>query len=117
MASITVSDEVAGSFNGELLADGDEGYDAARRIHNGLIDRRPGLIARCANTADVQDAILLANAADADISVRGGGHNVAGLAVCDGGVMVDLSTMRGVHVDPAAPRTRRVLGSSRGGRR
>jgi UDP-N-acetylenolpyruvoylglucosamine reductase len=106
MASITVSDELAGAFNGELLADGDDGYDESRRVHNGLVDRRPGLIARCANTADVRDAIELANASSADISVRGGGHNVAGLAVCDGGVMVDLSTMRGIHVDPSAGRAR-----------
>ena len=102
MTSITVPDEVTGSFNGELLADGDDGYDTARRIHNGLIDRRPGLIARCANTADVRDAIDLANTSNVEISVRGGGHNVAGLAVTDGGVMVDLSSMRGIHVDPAA---------------
>ena len=61
MTSITIADEVAGSFSGELLADGDDGYDAARKVHNGLIDKRPGLIARCANTADVRDAIGLAN--------------------------------------------------------
>jgi FAD/FMN-containing dehydrogenase len=106
MASIMVADELAAAFNGQLLADGDDGYDEARRVHNGLVDRRPGLIARCANTADVRDAIELANASGADISVRGGGHNVAGLAVCDGGVMVDLSTMRGIHVDPTARRAR-----------
>jgi FAD/FMN-containing dehydrogenase len=109
MASITVPDEVTGSFNGELLTEADNGYEAARRVHNGLIDRRPGLIARCANTADVRDAIEVANAANAEISVRGGGHNVAGLAVSEGGVMVDLSNMRGIHVDPAN-RTARAQG-------
>ncbi len=106
MTSITIADDVAGSFSGELLADGDDGYDEARQVHNGLIDRRPGLIARCANTADVRDAIGVANAANADIAVRGGGHNVAGLAVCDDGVMIDLANMRGIHVDPAARRAR-----------
>ena len=106
MTSITVPDEVTGSFNGELLADGDDGYDAARRVHNGLIDRRPGLIARCANTADVRDAIDLANASNAETLRPRRWPQRGGTRGDDGGVMVDLSSMRGIHVDPAAQRAR-----------
>ena len=106
MVSIAVPDEVAAAFSGELLAPRDAGYDDARRVHNGLIDKRPGLIARCANTADVRDAVNLGREAGAEISVRGGGHNVAGRAVTDGGLMIDLAPMRGIHVDPARQRIR-----------
>ena len=105
MTTIDVPDELAASFSGELLAADAPGYDEARRVHNGLIDKRPGLVARCANTADVRDAVTLGREAGAEISVRGGGHNVAGLATTDGGLMIDLAPMRGIHVDPA---TRRV---------
>src|SRR5690349_18691217 len=100
MAAIAVPVELAASFNGELLAPDAPGYDAARRVHNGLIDKHPGLIARCSNTADVRDAVNLARETGAEVSVRGGGHNVAGLAVTEGGLMVDLAPMRGIHVDP-----------------
>src|SRR5262245_15497784 len=106
MAAISVPEDVSGAFNGQLFAGGDPGYDEARRVHNGLIDKRPALIARCANTADVCDAVNVAREAGAEIAVRGGGHNVAGLAVTEGGVMVDLSTMRGIHVDPTTRRVR-----------
>jgi FAD/FMN-containing dehydrogenase len=87
-------------ISGEVLVPGDTEYEQARRIHNGMIDRRPALIARCRGTADVQAAIRLAREQELEIAVRGGGHNVAGNAVCDGGIVVDLSAMRGVHVDP-----------------
>ena len=93
---------LAASFSGTVLLPGDGGYDDARRIHNGLVDRRPALIARCGGAADVADAMGLARSSGLEISVRGGGHNVAGRAVTDGGLMIDLSGMRGVHVDPAA---------------
>jgi FAD/FMN-containing dehydrogenase len=106
MTAITIPDEVAGAFSGELLTSDDDGYDDTRRVHNGLIDRRPSLIARCANTADVRDAVQLGRDAGAEVSVRGGGHNVAGLAATDGGIMIDLASMRGNHVDPAARRVR-----------
>jgi FAD/FMN-containing dehydrogenase len=89
-------------FSGSLLQPGDAGYDDARRIHNGLVDKRPRLIARCRGTADVADAIALAREAGLEISVRGGGHNVAGLAVTDGGLMIDLAEMKGIHVDADA---------------
>src|SRR6476661_5689955 len=90
---------LAANFGGTLLRPGDEGYDAARRVHNGLIDRRPALIARCAGTADIAAAVRFARGAGLEISVRGGGHNVAGRAVAEGGVMIDLARMRGIHVD------------------
>jgi FAD/FMN-containing dehydrogenase len=86
-------------FRGALLRPTEEGYDEARRIWNGGIDRRPVLIARCAGTDDVVHAIRFAREHDLPVSVKGGGHGVAGHAVCDGGVMIDLSLMRGVRVD------------------
>jgi hypothetical protein len=89
-------------FSGQLLQPGDPGYEEARRIHNGLIDKRPALIARCLGTADVVAAVNVAREHGLEISIRGGGHNVAGKAVTDGGVMVDLSLMKGMQVDPAA---------------
>ena len=110
MAAIQVPDELAGSFNGELLAPDSPGYDAARRVHNGLIDKHPGLVARCSNTADVRDAVNLGREAGVEMSVRGGGHNVAGLAATEGGLMIDLAPMRGIHVDPAARRVRAQAG-------
>lgn len=99
---IHVPGAVRSSFSGQLLSPGDDGYEEARRIHNGLIDKRPALIARCRTTADVAAAVGLGRAAGVEISVRGGGHNVAGKAVTDGGLMVDLAPMKAVEVDPAA---------------
>lgn len=92
--------ELTSGFSGQLLRPGEEGYEEARRIHNGLIDRRPVLIARCLGAADIADAVNFARSSDLDIAVRGGGHNVAGNAVCEGGLMIDLSLMKGIHVDP-----------------
>jgi FAD/FMN-containing dehydrogenase len=88
-------------LSGPVLAAGDPGYDEVRRVHNGLIDKRPALIARCLHTADVADAVNFGRDEGVEISVRGGGHNVAGKAVTDGGLMIDLSLMKGIHVDPA----------------
>jgi FAD/FMN-containing dehydrogenase len=96
-------------LGGELLAPEDARYDDARRIWNGAIDRRPQLIARCAGVADVIAAVLFAREHDLPIAVRGGGHAVAGHALCDDGIVIDLSAMRGTRVDPAA-RTIRVQG-------
>ena len=100
---------LSASFAGTLLRPGDNGYEDARSVHNGLIDKRPALIARCRGTADVADAIALAREAGLEISVRGGGHNVAGRAVTEGGLMIDLADMKGIHVDPVA-RTIRAQG-------
>jgi len=91
--------ELSPRFSGALLCPGDAGYDDARRIHNGMIDRRPALIARCLGTADIVDAVNFARAHGLEIAVRGGGHNVSGKAVCEGGLMLDLSLMKGVYVD------------------
>ena len=99
------------SFSGRLLLPADAGYDEARRVHNGLIDKRPAVIAQCRGTADISDAVKLARAHGLRVSVRGGGHNVAGRAVVEGGLMIDLSLMRSIVVDPAA-RTARVEGGA-----
>ncbi len=87
-------------FSGQVLAPADEGFEQARRVHNGLIDRRPALIARCHSTADIADAVRFARAEGLEISVRGGGHNVAGRAVIDDALMIDLAPMKGIYVDP-----------------
>jgi FAD/FMN-containing dehydrogenase len=103
---VTVPEELAGAFNGSFVGPDDAGYDDVRAVHNGLVDKRPGLIARCHNVADVRDAVNFGRDSGLEISVRGGGHNVAGRAVTDGGLMIDLSLMRGVDVDPARRRAR-----------
>ncbi len=100
-------------FRGALLRPGEEGYDEARRIWNGAIDRRPALIARCAGADDVAEAVRFAREHEMLVSVRGGGHAVAGHAVCDGGLMIDLSLMKAVRADPAA-RTARAAGGCSG---
>lgn len=94
------------NFSGQILLPGDDGYDTARRIHNGMIDRRPAVITRCIVNADVVDALAFALERDLEIAVRGGGHNVAGRAVCDDGLMIDLSLMKGTWVDPEQRRIR-----------
>jgi len=94
--------ELAGTFSGQLLRPTDPGYEDVRKVHNGLVDKRPFLIARCRNTADVVDAVNLAREQNLEVAVRGGGHNVAGRATIDGGLMIDLSLMKGIHVDPKA---------------
>lgn len=98
-------------FNGALLREGAEGYDIARKVWNGAIDRKPSLIARCTGPSDVVEAVRFAREQDLPISVKGGGHAVAGHAVGDGAVMVDLSLMREVSVEPAAKRARAAGGT------
>jgi FAD/FMN-containing dehydrogenase len=92
--------DLGGQISGSTLRPGDTGYDAARAVHNGLIDRRPAVIVRCRTTNDVVAALAFARRAGLEISIRGGGHNVAGRAVTDGGVMIDLAEMKGITVDP-----------------
>jgi FAD/FMN-containing dehydrogenase len=101
--------ELSARFSGVLLRPDESGYDDVRRVHNGMIDKRPALIARCLGSADVADAVNFARTHSLELAVRGGGHNVAGRAVCDGGLMLDLSLMKGIHVDPAH-RTARAQG-------
>ncbi|HEY7027045.1 MAG TPA: FAD-binding oxidoreductase, partial [Gemmatimonadales bacterium] len=93
--------DLARHFRGELIGPGDPRYDTARAIWNGAIDRHPGLIARCTGAADVRAAVRFARERDLLVAVRGGGHNVAGSAVCDAGLVIDLSPMKGLRVDPA----------------
>jgi FAD/FMN-containing dehydrogenase len=98
-------------LRGPVLVPGQEGYDAARRVNNAMIDRRPAVIVRCTGAADVIEAVTFAREHRLTVSIRGGGHNVAGSAVCEGGLMIDLSLMDGVRVDPHA-RTVRVQGGA-----
>jgi len=100
-------DRFRSSINGSLLLPGDRDYDAARQVWNAMIDRRPALIARCTSAEDVMAAVRFARQHDLLVSIRGGGHNVAGSAVCDDGLMIDLSLMKGIEIDPQA-RTARV---------
>lgn len=104
-------DALKATFRGQLITPGDAGYDTARRVYNGMIDRRPRLIARCADTGDVIGALRFARDNTLLVAVRGGGHNGGGLGVCDDGLVIDLSPMRYTRVDPAA-RTVRVGGGS-----
>src|SRR5438876_11537025 len=94
-----VIDKLASDLRGALLCCDDPGYDAARKVWNGMVDKRPALIARCAGTEDVIACVRFARDHDLLVSVRGGGHNYAGKSVCDGGLMIDLSPMKGIHVD------------------
>jgi hypothetical protein len=100
----------AAGFRGALLRPGAPGYDDARRVWNGMIDRRPALIARCAGPADVVCAVNFARDQDLLVSVKGGGHNITGNAVCEGGVMIDPSPMKGIRVDLARRTARAEAG-------
>lgn len=112
---VTLPDEVVGEFaanlSGRLVHRNDDDYDHQRAVWNGMIDRRPILIARCATTNDVVEAVNFARRHNLLVAVRGGGHNVAGTAVCDGGLVIDLSQMTHVTVDPEA-RTARAQGGA-----
>ena len=93
-------DKLAGALRGPLLRRGDSGYDAARKVWNGMVDKRPALIARCAGAADVVECVRFAREHDVRVSVRGGGHNYAGKSLCENGLVIDLSSMKGIRVDP-----------------
>src|SRR5262245_56251842 len=99
-------DELGGRMRGALLRPGDPAFDEARTIWNAMIDRQPAFIAQCAGVADVMDALAFARAHDLTVAVRAGGHNVAGTAICGGGLVIDLSRMKGIRVDPAKRRAR-----------
>jgi hypothetical protein len=100
-------DDLKASFRGELIRPSDAGYDERRKVWNGSIDRRPGLIARCTGVADVRAAVRFAREQELLTAVRGGGHSFPGHSVCDGGIVIDLGPMKGIRVDPEA-RTVRV---------
>src|SRR5215472_2793196 len=98
---VGVSDKITGlrkQVKGRVLLAGEPGYDEARRIWNAMIDRRPAVIAQCADAGDVPPAISFAREQGLEISIRGGGHNIAGNALCDNGLVIDFSTMRNVRV-------------------
>src|SRR5215204_1656152 len=98
----TLLADLARQLSGSILGPHDPGYEMARAVHNGLIDRRPALIVRCRTTNDVIAALALARRAGLEVSIRGGGHNVAGRAVTEGGVMIDLAELKGISIDPDA---------------
>src|SRR5215469_12306623 len=103
----TAVQELRSRMRGALLEPHDQEYDTARQVWNAMVDRRPALIARCVGAADVIAAVTFAREHGLLLSIRGGGHSVAGNAVCDDGVMIDLSPMKGIRVDPVR-RTARV---------
>jgi FAD/FMN-containing dehydrogenase len=101
---------LAGTFRGDLIAPSDPRYDDARAVHNGMIDRRPSLVARCADVADVIAAVNVGRDARLPIAVRGGGHSGPGFGSCDDGLVIDLSRLRGIRVDPGARTVRAEAG-------
>jgi len=109
MSITTSAREALAEFRGALIEPGDDGYDEARAVYNGMIDKRPALVAQCAGADDVARIIAYARESGLPLAVRGGGHNGAGLGTVDDGIVLDLSPMRGIDVDPRA-RTVRVGG-------
>src|SRR3954468_20693071 len=103
-------DELSGAFAGELLAPGDSGYDEARCVWNGMFDRRPALIARCAGADDVVAAVDFARSLGLTVAVRSGGHSAAGHGTCDGGIVISLENMKGIRVDAHARTVRAEAG-------
>src|SRR5579864_5717614 len=103
-------DQLKSSFRGELIQPADAAYDSARKVYNGMIDKRPQLIARCVDVADVIAAVNFGRENGLLTAVRGGGHNGAGLGTCDGGLVIDLSQMKGVRVDPVTSSVRVAAG-------
>jgi hypothetical protein len=104
-------EDLRDSVRGRLFAEGDEGYDEARRVRNGMHDKRPRVVVRCENAGDVIAAVDFARTNELDLAVRGGGHSVPGFGTVDDGVVIDLSGMRGVRVDPVN-RTARAGGGA-----
>ncbi|HLG51439.1 MAG TPA: FAD-binding oxidoreductase [Chloroflexota bacterium] len=107
-------EELRSHLRGQLIRPGDPTYDAARKIWNGMIDRFPSLIVRCADAADVAQAVQFAQSNGQRVAVRGGGHSAAGLAICDGGMVIDLSQMKKIEIDPVARTARAQPGLTLG---
>jgi hypothetical protein len=114
MVDVAEIDGLRTQLRGALLCPGQDGYDTARTIPNAMINRRPALIARCTGAADVIACVRFAREHDLIVAVRGGGHSVAGKSVCDGGLMIDLSLMKGIRVDPARRTARAETGLTLG---
>lgn len=105
-----IAERLRSTLHGRVIDRGHPGYDEARTVWNGLIDRHPAVIAQCAGTADVAEAVAAAREYRPVVSIRGGGHQVAGSAVCDDGLVIDLSRMKGIHVDPGSRTARAQAG-------
>ena len=99
-------DQLKSAIRGEVIQPTDAAYDAARKVYNGMIDKRPHLIVKCADVADVIAAVRFAASNEMLTAIRGGGHNGAGLGTCDDGLVIDLSRMKGIRVDPAGKTVR-----------
>ena len=91
--------ELQALLKGRILVDGDSDYDSVRKIWNSMIDRKPAIIAQCINKSDIQQAVIFAKNHEMIVSIRGGGHNIAGNAVCENGLMIDLSMMKAIQID------------------
>src|SRR5687767_14485385 len=98
--------ELPQAFTGQVIVPGDDAYDDARHVHNGLIDKRPVMIARCRTAADAVDVVRAVRSSGTPLAIRGGGHNVGGLGTIDDGIVLDLSLMKGIYVDAARQRAR-----------
>src|SRR3954452_5690057 len=103
-------EQLADTMRGEVLHQGSPGYDEARMVWNGMYDRRPAVIARCAGVADVIQAVDFARANAMEVAVRGGGHSAVGYGSCDDGLVIDLSPMKGIRVDPESHTVRAEAG-------
>ena len=114
MLDATTIEELKASLRGELIQPNDGGYDEARSLYNAMIDKRPRLIARCADVADVMTAVRFGRENNLLVAIRGGGHNGPGLGSCDNGLVIDLSLMKGVRVDPQNRRVRVGPGHTQG---
>ena len=95
----SVIEAFASTIRGDVIRPDDDTYDEARQVFNAMIDKRPGLIVQCAGVADVINSVNFTRSTDLLVAVRGVGHNVAGTSVCDGGILIDLSQMKGLHID------------------
>src|SRR5438034_11799342 len=102
VAEAGTAEALQAQLRGEVIHPGHPGYEEARKVHNGMIEKRPALIAHCVDSADVIAALAFGREHGIEISVRGGGHNAGGLGLVDDGLAIDLSPMRNVHVDPQA---------------
>ena len=102
------------NLRGRVILPGDQNYNEARKVYNGMIDKHPKMIVKCANAADVRIAVAFARENDLIVAVRGGGHNGAGLATCDDGMVIDFTQMKGVRFDPSSSTIRAEPGCTQG---